>query len=188
MNLRADISQYYAIKLAFEQTFGNKAWLELKECTTVATWKKYTGKLLRAMQLAIDETVRFRDDAWFREIKEHIDHGLKITKTAVSVDELLSGLAATLISVVFLQVGMLPNRRGSRRKVSLTRYHWRLDKFRTVQYIQSKEQVEAIFWSKQQIALGVEKQMAIWNQYRASKAKGPYSEWCAARTVSLHSS
>ena len=63
----------------------------------------------------------------------------------MSVDELLSGLAATLISVAFLQVGMLPNRRSSRRKVSLTRYHWRLDKFRTVQYIQSKEQVEVLF-------------------------------------------
>jgi hypothetical protein len=181
--LRADSSQYYAIKQAFEQTFGNKAWLELKECTVVGTWKKYTANLLRAIQLAIDETVRFRDDAWFREINGHIEHGLEISRAAKSLDELLSGLAATLISVVFLQVGMFPNRR-SRGKVTLARNNWRLDKFRTVQYIQNKGQLEALFWSEQQTALGVEKQMALWNQYRASKAKGPYSAWCAARNVS----
>lgn len=177
-NIRPDISQHCAIKMAFEQIFGNKAWLDLKECTSIATWKKYTTKLLRAIRLAVEETIQVRDDAWFKEICEHIEHGLQVTTNAKSIDELLSGLSATLIRVVFLQIGGVPNRRQD-RKVTLARDNWRLDGFRMVQYVQSNTQLEALFWSKQQKALGFENQMRFWDRYRASKSKIPYSKWCA---------
>jgi hypothetical protein len=177
-NIRPDISQHCAIKMAFEQIFGNKAWLDLKECTSIATWKKYTTKLLRAIRLAVEETIQVRDDAWFKEICEHIEHGLQVTTNAKSIDELLSGLSATLIRVVFLQIGGVPNRRQD-RKVTLARDNWRLDGFRMVQYVQSNTQLEALFWSKQQKALGFENQMRLWDRYRASKSKIPYSKWCA---------
>ncbi|HEY5029163.1 MAG TPA: hypothetical protein VIK39_12190 [Candidatus Angelobacter sp.] len=175
--IRADISQHCAIKMAFEQIFGNKAWLDLKECTSIAIWKKYTTKLLRAIRLAVEETIQIRDDAWFTEICEHIEHGLQITTNAKLIDELLSGLSATLIRVVFLQIGGVPNRRQD-RKVTLARDNWRLDDFRTVQYVQSNRQLERLFWSKQQKALGFEKQMRLRDRHRASKSKIPYSKWC----------
>jgi hypothetical protein len=178
MILRADISQYYAIKAAFEQIFGNEAWLDLKECTAIATWKKYATRLLRAMKLAVEETIHVRDEAWFGEICECIGHGLRITEDVKSVDELLSGLSATLVRLVFLQIGMFPNQSKS-RKVTLARDNWRLDAFRTVQYIQSARQLERVFWRKQQAAMGFEEQMKLWEQYRASKNKAPYSKWCA---------
>jgi hypothetical protein len=177
MTLRADISHHSAIKMAFEQTFGNQAWLDLKECTSIASWKKYTTRLLCAMQIAIEETVQVRDDAWFKEICDHIKHGLQITRDANSVEELLSGLSAALIPIVFLQIGMFPKRSGS-KKVSLARDNWRLDTFRTVQYVQSDRQLEALFSSNQQKTLGVDKQMGLHEQYRASNSKLPYSNWC----------
>jgi hypothetical protein len=154
--IRADISQHCAIKMAFEQIFGNKAWLDLKECTSIATWRKYTIKLLCATRLAIEETTQVRDDDWFTEICEHIQYGLQIARSAKFIEELISGLSATLIRVVFLQIGMIPNRRQD-RKVTLARDNWRLDAFRTVQYVQSNTQLERLFWNKQQKALGVEK-------------------------------
>lgn len=175
--IRADISQHCAIKMAFEQIFGNKAWLDLKECTSIATWRKYTIKLLCATRLAIEETTQVRDDDWFTEICEHIEYGLQIARSAKLIEELISGLSATLIRVVFLQIGMVPNRRRD-RKVTLARDNWRLDAFRTVQYVQSNTQLERLFWNKQQKALGFEKQMRIRDQYRASKSKVPYSRWC----------
>ena len=178
MTVRTDVSQHHAIETTFEQTFGNEVLLDLKECTSIAAWKKYTTKVLRAMRLAVEETTQVRDDAWFAEISEHIEHGLRITESAKSIDELLSGLSATLIRVVFLQIGMFPNR-SEFPKVTLTRANWRLDKFRTVQYIQSRKQVEDLFWSKQQKELGVEKQMKLRDQHRASRSKAPYSQWCA---------
>jgi hypothetical protein len=179
--IRADISQHCAIKMAFEQIFGNEAWLDLKECTSIATWKKYTIKLLRAIRLAVEETTQVRDDAWFTEICEHIEYGLQIARNAKLIEELLSGLSATLIRVVFLQIGMVPNRTQD-RKVTLARDNWRLDDFRTIQYVQSSRQLERLFWSKQQKALGFEKQMGLRGQYRASKSKVPYSKWCAEHT------
>jgi hypothetical protein len=183
MKLCADISQFYTIKTAFEQVFGNKAWLDLKECTSLAIWKKYVTKLLRAVRLAIEETTQVRDDDWFAQVCECIEHGLQITTKAKTIEELLSGLSATLISVVFLQIGMFPDRRGL-SDVTLARDNWRLDNFRTVQYVQSNKQLEALFWSTQQRALGVEKQMNLWGKYRASKSKVPYSKWCQSAEIS----
>jgi hypothetical protein len=175
--IHADISQYAAIKMAFEQIFGNKAWRDLKECTSIKTWKKYISKLLQAIRLAVKETIEIRDDVWFAEICEHIERGLQITQSARSIEELHSGLSATLIRIVFLQIGMIPNRRQAKH-VTLTRENWHLNDFRTVQYIQSNSQLERQFWNKQQKTLGVEKQMNIWERYRASKSKIPYSKWC----------
>jgi hypothetical protein len=178
MKLRYDTSQHFALKGALERTFGKKAWLDLKECTSVAKWKKYTSKLLRAMRIAIEETVRVRDDDWFEEICQHIEHGLKITEAAKEFDELLSALSATLVPLVFLQIGLVPHRTLN-PKATLSRKDWRLDGFRTVQYVQTNEQLEAVFWSKQQRSLGVDRQMDLREKYRASKSKVPYSRWCA---------
>jgi hypothetical protein len=102
---------------------------------------------------------------------------LQVTAKAKLIDELLSGLSAALIRIVFLQIGAVPNRRRD-KKVSLTPDNWRLNDLRTVQYIQSNRQLERQFWSKQQKMLGFEKQMKIREQYRASKSKVPYSKWC----------
>ena len=78
---------------------------------------------------------------------------------------------------VFLQIGMLPNRTTARR-VTLGRQYWRLDSHRSVQYVQSPEQIEAAFWSDQQRQLGFERQMELRDEYRASRSKLPYSRWC----------
>jgi|SRR5271156_5851071 len=180
--LRADISQHVAIKTALERIFGRRAWLDLKECTSITIWKKYAAKLLQATQIAIEETIQIRDDDWFSEICQHLDRGLEIARGAKSVDELFSGLSATLMKVVFLQIGTLPDR-CSATKITLDRSNWRLDTFRTVQYVQGKGQLEGLFWSKQQKLVGVEKQMKVWNQYRTSRTKVPYSKWCAEHKI-----
>lgn len=180
MTIRADSSQYYAVKAVFEEVFGNEAWLDLKECTSLAIWKRYTSKLFRAIQLSIEETIEVRDDAWSREICEHISHGQQIAKTAISIDELLSCLSATLIRLVFLQVGMLPNRRQT-PKMTLARQNWNLGKFRTVQYIQTSKHLEALFWRKQQGAMDVERQLELFHEYQASKSTAQYSVWCTNR-------
>ncbi len=175
--LRADISQHCAMKMAFEQIFGTQAWLDLKECTSIAIWKKYITMLLCAMQLAIEETIQVRDDDWFTEVRKHFEDGLQITKTAKLIDELFSDLSATLMRIVFLQIGNVPNRRRDRR-VTLARDNWRLDGIRTVQYIQSNSQLEHLFWTKQQNDIGFDNQMRLRGQYRASRSKLTFSKWC----------
>ena len=139
MELKHDLSQHYPLKAAFEQVFGKSAFAELKECSDFKIWKKHCLKLLSAIGVAVHETVKIVDEEWFEEIDVHLEHGKEITKTAKSADELFASLSATLMRIVFLQIGFVP-RRHSMDKVPLSKEYWKLDSVRSVQYVQSKEQ------------------------------------------------
>jgi hypothetical protein len=88
-------------------------------------------------------------------------------------------MAATLIEVSFQQVGLMPRRRGHTGKYPLRKGQWKLDAYRSVAYLQTNEQKKAQFWSRQQERIGFENQQALHAQYRESKSKLSYSEWCA---------
>ncbi len=180
MTLQADISQYYALKTAIEQLLGNQAWLDLKECTSVPTWRGYVLKLFTAVRISIEQSIEIRDEAWVAEVHENLDRGAMAAKSAKDIGDLLSALSATLLRQVFLQIGRLPNR-STARKVTLAREYWKLNGHRSVQYIQTPTQIEAVFWSDQQRSIGVKKQRKLHIEHRASKSKLPFSKWCRAR-------
>lgn len=180
MTLRPDTSQYYALKAAIEQLLGNKAWLDLKECTSVRTWRKYVLKLFDAVRISITQSIEIRDEAWVVEVHENLDRGAMAAKSAKDIDDLLSVLSATLLRQVFLQIGRLPNR-STARKVTLAREYWTLNSHRSVQYIQTPTQIEAVFLSDQLRSIGVKKQRELHNEHLASKSKLPFSKWCRAR-------
>lgn len=180
MTLRPDISQHYALKAAIEQLLGNQAWLDLKECTSVRTWRKYVLKLFEVVRISIDQSIEIRDDDWVVEVHENLDRGNVAANSSKDIDDLLSILSATLLRQVFLQIGRLPNR-STARKVTRAGEFWKLNGHRSVQYIQTPTQIEAMFWSNQQQSIGIEKQMALRKEHRASKSKLPFSKWCRAR-------
>lgn len=182
MTVRPDISQYYALKAAIEQLLGNQAWLELKECTSVSMWKKYVLKLIAAIGVGIEQSIEIRDEGWVAEVHENLDRGTKGAKAAKDIDDLLSVLSATLLRQVFLQIGKLPSRSTS-RNVTLAREYWKLNDHRSVLYIQTPVQIEAAFWSDQQRRIGVAKQRKLRDEFRTSKSKLAFSEWCVGREV-----
>jgi hypothetical protein len=177
---RHDISHHYALKAAFEQILGPKAWQELKECTSVTKWRSYVLKAIRAIRIAIRESVRVRDEEWFESIDENLRHGEELAKSAKDFDELISGFAATLLRNVFWQGGMCPVR-SSAGPVTLEKKHWRLDGQRSVQVVQTLEQREAAFWSRKQREIGVQPIMDLHAEYGQSRSRLPFSEWCKAR-------
>ena len=178
--MRADISHFYSLKAAIEQLLGKKAWLDLKEATSLTKWRMYVLKLIAAIGVSIEESVQIADQAWFDAVSDNLEHGKASAKTAKTADELLSGFAATLLRQVFLEIGMRPNRTTA-SKVTLNREYWRLNTYRSVQYVQSRKQIEAAFWSQQQRLLGFERQRELHNEYRASRSKLPYSLWCRVK-------
>ena len=182
MTLRADISQYQALKAAIEQLLGTQAWLDLKECTSVPMWSEYVLKLFAAVRISIEASIEIRDEAWVAEVQENLDRGAMAAKSAKDFDDLLSALTATLLRQVFLQIGMIPTR-STAHKITLAPKFWTLNGQRSVQYIQTPKQIEASFWSDQQRSIGVEKQRELHNEHRASKSKLAFSQWCRARVV-----
>ncbi|WP_417911697.1 hypothetical protein [Candidatus Electronema sp. TJ] len=180
MPIKHDLSHLYALKSAIEGLLGYNAWYELKETTSLSTWRKYILKILKAIQISIYESIEVTDAEWLKMVEDNIAQGEQQAKSSQNIDELLSCFTATLLRQVFLQIGGLPNRKAE-KSVALSKANWRLNSRRSVQYVQSKAQLEFVFWCEQQDRIGHEKQMELHNEHRRSKSELPYSEWCRKR-------
>lgn len=164
-----------------ENVFGSDAWYALKESNHIPTWRKYAEKMLKAIELSIKDTVEIYDDEWMLQIEESIQRGMEGLKGTNAIDEIIAVLAGVLINVSFLQMGHIPRRSGNTKKYSLRKGKWQFNSYRSVVYLQSREQKENLFIDKQRIAIGFEKQQDLRGEHYRSRSKLPYSEWCKAR-------
>jgi hypothetical protein len=141
-----DMSQFYPLKGVLEQLFGKNTYDRLKETANLRDWKVETTRLLKAIEIAIAETVRVADETWHGEIHDILELGRKEIGTSKSVTALFSYLSATLTRLVFTQIGLLPTlgRWHRDRVVPLRRKYWKLDAVRTVQYVQSIDQRQTL--------------------------------------------
>ena len=164
------------LKFTLERLFGAQVWYELKESTSVTAWRKHTRRALRAIHVAFHQTVRVRDDALALAVDENLEKGDLALKTAKTLEDLLASFSATLTEQVFIQLGTVPRRRPD-SSANLAPKFWQLDGYRTVQYVQSCEQLEAVFWAEQQRRLGVSKQSTVYAKFQASGSELKYSQW-----------
>ena len=174
------MSHMYALKSSIEDLLGKRAWLDLKETTSVATWRRYTLKLLDAIELSIRTTVLIKDEDWMLQIQSNLNHGRGLAKIAKSPEDAIAALSATLLRQVFLQLGHSPIRKAA-DSVSLKATNWDMSGFRSVQYVQTPEQKENQFCSRQRKEIGFENQFDLQAEYRNSGSKLPYSQWCNER-------
>lgn len=180
--LRHDMSHMYALKSSIEDLLGNRAWLELKETTSTTTWRRYVFKLLDAIELGVETTVLIKDEDWMQEVRSNLNHGRELARIAVTPEDAIAALSATLLRQVFLQLGSAPSR-NTAASVPLKPRNWNFSGFRSVQYVQSPQQKEDLFLSKQRRAIGFEAQLDLRAEYRKGRSKLPYSAWCIARGV-----
>lgn len=138
-DLDGNMSQFYPLKAAFEQILGRKAYLNVKETSSLAAWVKESQKLLRAVRLARASTVQVADNEWHAEFDAVVELGQSHIKNSKTISELFSHLSATFARLVFLQLGMLPQR-AQIDTVPFQEKHWQLDSYRTVQYVQTDAQ------------------------------------------------
>lgn len=130
-----------AIKSAIESALGGEAWSALKGASDVAVWKEYFGETLNSYLLAARETVTVVDDEWRQEFEENIESARAGIQGAKTFDEALDVFCAALIRQSYLQLGMLPRRAGAPSDSAQSGCgNWQLDAYRTVQYVQTREQ------------------------------------------------
>ena len=115
--LRHDMSQFYSMKEVLERLFGHRLYAQLKETADFRGWQEALTRLLNAIELSIKSTVQIADDDWRGQIKETLEHGRKRLEVVQSMDELFSSASATLTEVVFLQIGMMPERSAKADKI-----------------------------------------------------------------------
>jgi hypothetical protein len=133
-----DLSFAYTLKAVFEDILGPEASRKLKECDELRIWKSESGRLLRASLIAFRETVEISDDAFREEMEDTINFGIQTVRSAKSINQLFSSLAATYARLSFLQLGFGPSR--WRSSGSLRKQDWKLSGYRTVQYVQTERQ------------------------------------------------
>ena len=171
-------TRYLSLKSTIENLFGSESWYALKESNHLPTWKKQLQKVVRAIHISILTTVKIYDEEWIEQINDTVECGQKNIIKATDIEEAIAALSATLINISFLQVGFMPNRKGRPKKITLKKENWNLDLYRTVMYLQTEEQKEAVFWSKQQKEIGFSCQIEMWYKYRQLKSNISYSKWC----------
>jgi hypothetical protein len=174
-------TKYLTLKSAIEDLFGSEAWYALKESNHLGTWRKYGERTLRAVEIAVKDTVEVYDEEWLSELCECVGRGIEAIRTADAIDEVVGAIAGTLVEVSFLQIGLMPRRKGRSGKYPVRKGKWKLNAYRSVAYLQTSEQREARFWGKQQKLIGFDDQLTLHAEYRKSKSKLPYSAWCAER-------
>ena len=144
IGLRYDMSQFYAMKATLEALFGHPVYMKLKETASIADWRKATTRLLDAIALAIESTITIADDEWRKDIAAEIAHGKALIKISDTASGLFASLSATLTRIVFLQVGIIPSRTALLKTAPLKADLVELNNYRTVQYVQTAAQRQAL--------------------------------------------
>ena len=103
-DIRADLSQYYAMKSLFERVLGRSSFTRVKDYAPLAVWKVEARRLIKAIALSIESTVLVVDDEWKDEVKSLLDHGVSRVEMSASVDQLFASLAATFGELAFLSL------------------------------------------------------------------------------------
>ncbi len=173
-----EYSKYLTLKNSVEDIFGSDAWYALKESNHIPTWKRYSINILKALRQSILDTVEIYDDDWLKELHEYIDYGISNIKHQKEIDEVIAVLTGTLISLSFHQVGFKPKLKSNRRKPVIRKGQWKLNQYRTVAYMQSATQKENLFLDKQRKKIGFDAQLILQSEYRKSKSKLTYEQWC----------
>lgn len=87
--------------------------------------------------IAFDTAVEVADDIFQKEVEDEINQGIKSVKSVKSINDLFSSLAGIYARLSFLQLGLRLSRRVDG---SLKKECWKLNNYRTVQYVQTKVQ------------------------------------------------
>lgn len=143
-----DLGNAIALKKLMEQVFGGKAWTELKHCQHLPTWKKYSKRLVKAIEVSIYSTVKITDDDWIEQVKFEVEHGIKTIENSKELDILFANLSACLATISFLQIGFIPIRGSNENAATKEGENWKLDCFRSVQYVQTDDQKKRVIARK----------------------------------------
>ncbi len=96
-----NLESAYALKHVIENLFGRDSWSEIKHATDLKTWKKYSIRILSAVEFSAVSTIEVYDKEWLKELKSTIRHGKEMINLTRNTEELFSTLAAALANTSF---------------------------------------------------------------------------------------
>ncbi|MBU9696707.1 hypothetical protein GU927_002495 [Rhodobacteraceae bacterium HSP-20] len=128
------------LKAAIEELLGADEWYRLKDTRSVAKWKASFLRVMNSSEVAIRATIKITDCDQLESLRSIIDQGRHDVRKSASLIDAFSAFSATFLRLSFQQLGHMPNRKGRRTSTRAIPAHWKLDTYRSVQYVQSDMQ------------------------------------------------
>lgn len=141
------MDQFYPMKAVMGSLFGRRCYMKLKEAGDLKDWKHETHRLLRAIEMSLATNVEIADQDWRSCVAGILELGHKHVSNAETIADLFAHLSATLTRLVFLQIGLQPEQIENHWRseaVPIIKQNWRLNQFRSVQYVQNSEQATSL--------------------------------------------
>lgn len=164
-----------------EDLFGTDAWYELKETTSLNTWKKYLLRALQSYLVAAKETIEVFDKGWWVDFEANNLDGQSAIKNCSDFDQAISLFCATIARQSYIQMGRCPRRPpGRKSKFGLQKHLWNLSSLRSVQYIRSKKQIANAFEARLRKEIGFDGYLDATSAHRRSGTRLEFEEWYKA--------
>lgn len=129
-----------ALKAALEELLGADEWYRLKDTRSIDTWKASFLRAMNSSEAAVRATIKISDRDQLERLLSIIVDGRRAVQGTTSLIDAFSAFSATYLRLSFQQLGHMPNRTGRNTSVRAIQAHWKLDTFRSVQYVQSDVQ------------------------------------------------
>ena len=133
----------FQISLLFWDIFWEGEYLSFKDRCTIEDYKKHYIKLLVAYKKAIKDNILIADDDFLLEINNDIDKFIKEIKKSNNIESLNSNLISFLVNFSFLLLWDKPKNFNFNfywAKTKTWKSNWKLDKYRSIQYVQTETQ------------------------------------------------
>jgi hypothetical protein len=133
--------------ILIQDLFGEKPYGEVKNGQSPKELKKYLLKIIKAFGKSISLNIDFADldhKSTIFDLLECYESQIKLSKTFGELDQTFISLQSNLI---FLLIGKMPSN-WREKTVRMIDSNWRLNKERTIIYIQNDEQKKNVIFEK----------------------------------------
>jgi hypothetical protein len=135
----------YEFSRLIHMLYGATDYYTIKSHNNITLAKKFYIKILKSLRFSIEETIIVIDKKHKTELLNLVNKYEKLLKQKKSFDELDQSMITFQTELIFYLIGGIPHRWRS-EKIINKKSIWKLDFFRSVQYISTPEQKQNIIF------------------------------------------
>jgi len=135
----------FSLSHRIHRLYGDKPYRDFKGSHNITAAKKYYLRMLQSTRLAIEGTL-ITDPLHLKQLIELIERNEELVRKSKSIDELDQKMIALQAEIIFLLLGLVPNR-WQQTNVPNRPAHWQLNDHRQIQYVQTTGQKKNLIFA-----------------------------------------
>jgi len=122
------------------QLYGQDDYHSFKDWTRLNSYKKQLLKLLRTLDTVISVNLDSTDYIHEKRIKEQIERVSNEIKKSKNIDEINQNFIEAQTRIMFYILGQHPQNFMATKKITNSKFNWKLNEYRTLSYSQDELQ------------------------------------------------